>query len=145
MDVICDVLDLILRPKCHNRSIIAEIMDLLDILFAPPPVQKVENKAKPTPPPPAKQEEVHVREVKLQVDPTEFQRKVKLYESEIKQCEWGKAIHGQEQMNELMLTIVNAIKHNVVLDDIKQCQTFSEFKNLVYPNQQRSKSPWFDL
>lgn len=147
LDIICDVLDLILRPKCHNRSIIAEIIELLDTLFAPPPVQKVENKAKPTPPPPpAKQEEVQVSKViKLEVTPTEFQRTVKLYQSEIMQCEWGKAIHGQEQINELMLTIVNAIKQNVVLGDIKQCQTFEAFKNLVYPNQQRSKSPWFDL
>ena len=138
------MLEQIIRPQ--RKSIIAEIIELLDTLFAPPPVQKVENKAKPTPPPPpAKQEEVQVCKVKLEVAPTEFQTKVKLYQSEIMQCEWGKAIHGQEQINELMLTIVNAIKQNVVLDDIKQCQTFSEFKNLVYPNQQRSKSPWFDL
>ena len=145
LDVICDVLDSILRPKYHDRSIIAEIMELLDALFAPP-VQKPEDKPMPTPPPPpAKQEEVQVCKVKLEVAPTEFQTKVKLYQSEIMQCEWGKAIHGQEQINELMLTIVNAIKQNVVLGDIKQCQTFEAFKNLVYPNQQRSKSPWFDL
>lgn len=144
IDDIAKVLEQIIRPQ--RKSIIAEIIELLDTLFAPPPVQKVENKAKPTPPPPpAKQEEVQVCKVKLEVAPTEFQTKVKLYQSEIMQCEWGKAIHGQEQINELMLTIVNAIKQNVVLDDIKQCQTFSEFKNLVYPNQQRSKSPWFDL
>ena len=61
------------------------------------------------------------------------------------QCEWGKAIHGQEQINELTITIVNAVKQNVALGYIKQCQTFEAFKNLVYPNQQRSKSPWFDL
>jgi hypothetical protein len=51
------VLEQIIRPQ--RKSIIAEIIELLDTLFAPPPVQKVENKAKPTPPPPpAKQEEV---------------------------------------------------------------------------------------
>ena len=144
LDDISKVLDQIIKPQ--HKSIIAEIMDLLDILFAPPPVQKVENKAKPTPPPPpAKQKEVQVCKVKLEVAPTEFQTKVKLDQSEIMQCEWGKAIHGQEQINELTITIVNAVKQNVALGYIKQCQTFEAFKNLVYPNQQRSKSPWFDL
>lgn len=144
LDDISKVLDQIMKPQ--RKSIIVEIMELLDALFAPP-VQKPEDKPMPTPPPPpAKQEEVQSRtQVQLRANPTEFQQKVKLYQSEIMQCEWAKMIHAPQQINELTITIVNAVKQNVALGDIKQCQTFEAFKNLAYPNQQRSKSPWFGL
>ena len=144
LDDISKALDQIIKPQ--HKSIIAEIMDLLNVLLKPP-VQKVENKAKPVPPPtPVKQEEAQVLKVKLQVTPSEFQNQVKEF-IKVMCNQFCDEIKTPEMAKKVTVVAYNAVKQNISEEDIKACKTLKEVEDMVKKDINKlnkdSQPPWF--